>query len=166
MSEIHGKVRTSQAIGGKVKATSAVQGELDKDVKDRLYRDYNLLHNKPSIEGVELKGDKTLEELGIERFLYGTTEYWNSFPTLIGAAKTVYVYTDYEQDDQGNNIPGIKLGDGLGYLIDAPFTTDGMYDHIRNQVRHITAEERQFWNDKVRVYIDAENEERLVFTTD
>ena len=28
--------------------------------------DYNDLINKPSIEGVELVGDKTLEELGVE----------------------------------------------------------------------------------------------------
>ena len=43
-------------------------GEIDTDIKILTggTNDYNDLINKPSIEGVELIGDKTLEELGVE----------------------------------------------------------------------------------------------------
>ena len=44
-------------------------GEIDTDIEISTTggtNDYNDLANKPSIEGVELIGDKTLEELGVE----------------------------------------------------------------------------------------------------
>ena len=43
-------------------------GEIDIDIEISTggTNDYNDLINKPSIEGVELVGDKTLEELGVE----------------------------------------------------------------------------------------------------
>lgn len=43
-------------------------GEIDTDIELSTggTNDYNDLINKPSIEGVELVGDKTLEELGVE----------------------------------------------------------------------------------------------------
>ena len=43
-------------------------GEIDTDIELSAggTNDYNDLVNKPSIEGVELVGDKTLEELGVE----------------------------------------------------------------------------------------------------
>lgn len=164
MADIHGKVTTSQSIGGRVSTSSAVNGDIDKDVKDRLYRDYNLLHNKPMINGIELQGDKSLEDLGIERFLYGTVEYWNSYPSLVSSRGTVYVYTDYSEIE-GQLVPNFKIGDGTSYLIDMPFISANMENHIQDQVRHITAEEREKWNNKVSVSISALDEENLVFTT-
>lgn len=163
MAEIRGKVTTRQAISGNVKSSSAINGEIDKNVKDRLYRDYNLLHNKPSIEGVELIHDKTLEDLGIERFLYGSTEYWNSFPELVAQANTVYVYVDYKEID-GKPVPGFKLGDGTSYLIDMPYTDAEFQDHIKNRVVHITAEERIKWNNKVSVSVNPVDNSTLIFT--
>lgn len=138
--EIHGKVKTSQGIGGGVNTTSAVNGDLDRNVKYRSFSDTT--------------------------FLYGTTKYWNAQPRLISQSKTIYVYTDHDQDGEGNDIPGFKLGDGMAYLIDMPFVTQNMEDHIKDTVRHITQDERNFWNDKVRCYISADNENNLVFTTD
>ena len=43
-------------------------GEIDTDIEISTggTNDYNDLINKPSIEGVELIGDKSLEELGVE----------------------------------------------------------------------------------------------------
>lgn len=43
-------------------------GEINTDIELSASgtNDYNDLINKPSIEGVELVGDKTLEELGVE----------------------------------------------------------------------------------------------------
>ena len=163
MTEIHGKVKTSQSIGGKVSASSAVNGELDKDVKDRLYRDYNLLHNKPMIDGTELKGNKTLEDLGIERFLYGTVAYWDSYPSLIAQQGTVYVYTDYSEVE-GQLVPNFKIGDGTSYLLDMPFVSANMDEHIQDEIRHITQNEREKWNNKVSVSISALDDENLVFT--
>ena len=166
MTEIHGRVTTRQKISGKTSTSSAVNGELDKDVKNRLYNDYNLLHNKPSINGVELSGNKTSEDLNIPYVFVNTTEYWNSQPTLISVRNAIYVYTDYEKDSEGNDVPGLKVGDGLGYLIDAPFTTAPYYEHIRNQFMHITPEERERWNNKVRCYVDDfTDSEKLIFTT-
>lgn len=163
--EIHGKVSTSQSISGKTSATSAVTGDIDNEIKDRIYRDYNLLKNKPSIEGEELIGDKKLTDFGIPYVFYGTVAEWNSQPSLIGIKDAVYVYLDYDQDDDGHHIPGIKIGDGLAYLIDTPFTSSNLYDHIRNTVVHITSEERDAWNNKVRCCIDSNNLENLIFTT-
>lgn len=163
MTEIHGKVKTSQSIGGKVSASSAVNGELDKDVKDRLYRDYNLLHNKPMIDGIELKGNKTLEDLGIERFLYGTVAYWDSYPSLIAQQGTIYIYTDYSEVE-GQLVPNFKIGDGTSYLLDMPFVSANMDEHIQDEIRHITQSEREKWNNKVSVSISALDDENLIFT--
>lgn len=161
---IHGRVKTTQRISGKISAEQAINGELDKDVKDRLYRDYNLLHNKPSIEGVELIHNKTLEDLGIERFRYGTVGYWNSDPTVIAQQGTIYVYTDYYTVDD-EPVPNFKVGDGTSFLIDMPFVSAAMDDHIRDIVRHITAEERAKWNNKVSVQIAPSDSENLMFIT-
>lgn len=96
---------------------------------------------------------------------YGSTAYWNSYPSLIGEENTIYVYLDHDKDSQNNDIPGFKIGDGLGYLIDAPFVTANIDAHIQDDIRHITTAERIAWNNKVRCYIAADNEENLVFTT-
>ena len=135
--EIHGKVKASQGIGGGVNTTSAVNGDLDRNVKYRSFSDTT--------------------------FLYGTTKYWNAQPRLISQSKTIYVYTDHDQDGEGNDIPGFKLGDGMAYLIDMPFVTQNMEDHIKDQIRHITQDERNKWNNKVSVHIDTHNLENLVF---
>ena len=95
-----------------------------------------------------------------------TTEEWNSTPDLMTRNGHVYVYTDHAQDSEGNNIPGIKIGTGREYLIDAPFIDAVYAEHITNDIIHITQEEREFWNDKMRCYIDENDNEKLVFTTD
>ena len=50
--------------------------EIDTDLYPGalVLKDYNLLDNKPSINGVELEGNKTPEELGITGALTGTTD--------------------------------------------------------------------------------------------
>ncbi len=99
----------------------------------------------------------------------GTTAEWNSRPSLIGKKAHIYVYTDYQNID-GKDVPGIKIGDGDAYLIDAPFAYGGIYDllmdHINNIIVHITSEERAAWNNKVRCYISDDDMETIVFTTD
>lgn len=57
---------------GTIKAKGALNGSFDFDQAD-----YNLLKNKPSINGVELVGNKTSEDLHIETGGGGTTDYNN-----------------------------------------------------------------------------------------
>lgn len=96
---------------------------------------------------------------------FDTKANWNAQNTLTGAQNTIYVYTDYMQDGDGNNIAGIKIGDGNAYLIDAPFLDTIYYEHVNDTDIHITAEEREFWNNKVRCYYSLTDDETVVFTT-
>lgn len=94
-----------------------------------------------------------------------TTANWNSRPQFIGKAGAIYIYTDYKQNAEHQNIAGIKIGDGQAYLIDSPFIDEILYDHLSDTTRHITDAERTAWNNKVRCYIDANDPQNLVFTT-
>lgn len=101
--------------------------------------------------------------------LSDTTENWNKKSTLISELNTVYVYVDHQTttDEEGKEIwiPGIKIGDGKAYLIDLPFSDELMIAHINDLGIHVTAEEKEFWNNKVRTYMDTVEGEQLVFTT-
>lgn len=99
------------------------------------------------------------------KVLYATTETWNSKPKLVSARGFIYIYSDYRKDEHGRDIAAMKVGDGSAYLIDMPFTDDLLYAHAANSDIHITPEEREFWNNKVRCYVDPINQHRLVFTT-
>lgn len=103
---------------------------------------------------------------GDKEVFYGTTEYWNSQPQYIPIRGCIYIYSDHEQDDQGNNIPGIKIGDGTSYLIDMPFTDKKYAEHITDTLIHVSPNDRAFWDGKVRCFIDPTNLEKLVFTTE
>lgn len=96
---------------------------------------------------------------------YDTTANWNSKPTLIGRKGCIYIYSDYKKNAQGQDIAGIKIGDGSAYLIDAPFVSELLYNHLEDTIIHITQQEREFWNNKVRCYIDPENAQHIIFTT-
>lgn len=101
--------------------------------------------------------------------LSDTTENWNKQASLISELNTVYVYVDHQTktDEEGKEIwiPGIKIGDGKAYLIDLPFSDELMIAHINDLGIHVTPEEKEFWNNKVRTYIDTVEGEQLVFTT-
>ena len=97
-----------------------------------------------------------------------TTAHWNANPKLISEKNKAYVYLDHEsieEDGKTKWIPGVKIGDGKAYLIDLPFTDEVMIAHIRNLGIHVTPEEKEFWNNKVRTYMDTVEGEQLVFTT-
>ena len=102
---------------------------------------------------------------GEEKIFYNTTAYWNSRPDLIARRGYVYVYSDYKQVDN-EDVAGIKVGDGTSYLIDMPFIDAPLDEHIADTVAHVTAEERAFWNDKVRCFIDPNDEQNIIFTTE
>lgn len=63
-----------------------------------------------------------------QNVLIGTTEYWDSQPTLISSVDTVYIYSDQ----------GIKIGDGTTYLYALPFFSV-----------MVTESKKDYWNDKV-----------------
>lgn len=101
--------------------------------------------------------------------LSDTTENWNKQASLISELNTIYVYVDHQTktDEEGKKIwiPGIKIGDGKAYLIDLPFSDELMIAHINDLGIHVTPEEKEFWNNKVRTYMDTVEGEQLVFTT-
>lgn len=128
---------------------------------------YNDVNNKPSINGIALVGDKTSSDLGIDLVHTDTTANWNAQRDLVAARGHIYVYSDYQTLD-GVPVPGLKVGDGSSYLIDMPFVGARekalLEDHINDNVRHITAEEREFWNNKVTCFISSVDDENIVFT--
>lgn len=85
-----------------------------------------------------------------------TTEAWNSQPSLIAKAGHLYFYSDYKTVG-GENVSGVKVGDGTSYLIDLPFLDAQCDEHIENTTIHITQAEREFWNNKNRAIITGEN---------
>lgn len=111
---------------------------------------------------------QAVEKLQLHRpeIYFDTVEGWRSKLTLVGQKNTVYIYTDYQQDGEGNNIAGIKIGDGNAYLIDAPFLDTIYFNHINDTDIHITDEERRRWNEKVRCFYSLTDDETVIFTTD
>lgn len=98
-----------------------------------------------------------------KQVLFDTTANWDAQTTLVSNANTLYVYTDHQLDSQGNKVAGIKVGDGLAYIVDLPFTDAVTTEHIADNTRHVTQAERDFWNNKVRCYYAGT--EQLIFTT-
>lgn len=97
-----------------------------------------------------------------------TKEEWDQDRSLISQQNTFYIYTNRttQEDEQGNviNYPGIKIGDGTSYLVDLPFVDDLFYNHINNLNIHVSLEDREFWNNKVRTQDSQINRENLIFT--
>lgn len=103
---------------------------------------------------------------------FGTTAYWNSRRDFIPENGEPIIYSDYAHetiDGQEVDIPNIKIGDGLAYLIDLPFIEDDLRkivdEHISDDIIHITEQERLFWNNKVRVDPNDLSNENLILTT-
>ena len=87
----------------------------------------------------------------------GTTAYWAA-SGYIPAADEIIVYTDKSSkvvDGVTVYTPRIKIGSGNAYVSDLVFVGDDVADsllaHINDNVRHITAAERSFWNEKLNV---------------
>ena len=101
-----------------------------------------------------------------------TTSYWNQQTSYIPPAGTLIIYSDYSILDN-KNVPNFKVGDGLAYVVDLPFIEDDLRaqltEHINNSSIHVTAQEKQNWNNKVFVNVEqisqTDQEYRLTFTT-
>ncbi len=113
--------------------------------------------------------DTKIKELiaqSITPIFYDTTAHWDSQSSLISTQGAIYVYSDYQEDGNGNYIPGIKVGVDNFYLKDLPFTDTLYKAHIEDTVSHITTAERAKWDSKVRCYVDPlDDATMLVFTT-
>lgn len=99
----------------------------------------------------------------ITGFQYATTEEWNSRIGYIPSVGEIIIYSDYrtkEVDGETINIPGLKIGSGNAYVQDLAFLdedlSDTLFNHIRNAVIHVTAEEKERWNNKLNVDDTAE----------
>ena len=92
-----------------------------------------------------------------------TTAHWNQMTTYIPPVGTIVVYSDRNVID-GVNYAGVKLGDGLAYLIDLPFLGDDealqivsmINTHAGNTNIHVTSEEKEFWNNKLNCVVIGE----------
>lgn len=95
-----------------------------------------------------------------------TTAGWAEQISLVSKRGAIQIYTDFRQNDQGEDIAAYKVGDGSAYVVDLPFTEELIYDHINDSSIHVTAQEKAFWNNKVRGYVDStEDLECLTLTT-
>lgn len=100
-----------------------------------------------------------------------TCDQWNNdifYPSKKG---TMYIYSDYkviEKDGEEIYLPGIKIGDGKAFLIDIPFlnsaqdSNNQFIEHINDMSRHITEAERQFWNNKLNIDLNLDNENLVI----
>lgn len=97
---------------------------------------------------------------------YGTTEYWNEQKSLVGEKSHIYIYSDYTVIDE-KTIPNIKIGDGNAYLIDTPYITISVEEmlkaHIEDTEAHVSAEDREYWNNKVSCQLSESDDETVVF---
>lgn len=97
---------------------------------------------------------------------YDTTENWNRQTSLVSQKGAIYIYSDYKLTDEDipKNIPGLKVGDGLAYVVDLPFMDTNLQEHTDNTLIHISSEDRANWNNKIRCSLDENDQENLIFT--
>lgn len=98
-----------------------------------------------------------------------TTAEWNANPLLVSSNGTIYVYTDHTTLDNGVNVPAIKVGDGSAYVVDLPFiggSSNDFEQHVKNLGIHVADDDRELWDNKWSGYIDDDDHENLVFTTE
>lgn len=87
-----------------------------------------------------------------KQVLFNTTAGWNAQTTLVSDANTLYIYTDHQTDSSGNNVAGIKAGDGSAYVVDLPFTDAVATEHVANSTIHVTPSDKTRWNSAVQCY--------------
>ena len=143
--------------------------------------DYEELDKKPKINGVTLIRNLSSADLGLAseadlsdavaslrlempKIYYDTTAGWSAQTTLMSEENALYIYTDY-QTEGNDTLAGIKVGDGLAYVVDLPFIDKLIQMHMADTDIHITAAEREFWNNKVRAYYSLTQSDTLVLTT-
>lgn len=82
-------------------------------------KDYERLNNLPYLNEEELIGHKTSEDYHIASSK--TTAEWDEETELVSILNEVYIYSDASEDENGDPVPMIKVGDGETLLSDLPF---------------------------------------------
>jgi hypothetical protein len=109
--------------------------------------------------------NKSIEISAASTVISGTTSYWQTHGNVISTKDVLYVYTDWKTNSDNEDIPGIKVGDGLAYIADLPFTDELWASHVVDNLIHVSAADRTNWDGKVTCYLDPNNSENIVFTT-
>ncbi len=122
-------------------------------------------------EGVSYLWSK-INNLSKKNLVYysNSTYDWNKNPLLISEKNVLYIYTDYKKIKQGDEeilIPGLKVGDGNAYLIDLPFLNSAVMeqdfmDHINDKVIHVSPYDREFWNNKLNLDLELQEENLIL----
>lgn len=120
--------------------------------------DYERLKNLPQINGVQLTGNKSLQDLHIVS--ENTSAGWDESRLYVPKAGEICVYTDVGQ---------IKIGDGVVPIVDLPFigksdyesVMNELHDHTSNYSIHVSPEDRERWNSKLNYTI---TDGELIFT--
>lgn len=147
-------LRVDQAQSAELIENDKINVALIPGSEDKAYTE---LSEPPEIR-LDVDNDNELvlviEGSGISKrwVVINTTEMWNSLLKLRTQKGVIYVYSDYVTID-GVTYPGTKIGDGIHLLKDIPMMQEYVLKHINDNVRHITDEEREFWNNKHRVYV-------------
>lgn len=87
---------------------------------------------------------------------YNTTAYWLAHGTIIPKKAELIIYTDAASTTVNGrtvDLPAVKIGDGRTYLADLKFVGEYeaqvLFEHLNDNTRHITQEERERWNHKL-----------------
>ena len=83
---------------------------------------------------------------------YHTTAEWNAQRDYVPQAGALLIYSDktiIQKDGKQYLQPSFKIGDGTTYLIDLPFFDDYINNHIDDVQVHVSAEDRNFWSNKI-----------------
>lgn len=121
-------------------------------------RNYENLYNKPWINGQEVIGEMTVGAI------CKTTAEWDLMPDYVPELGAIIVYLDHRKDESGADTPGVKIGDGMAYLIDLPFcgedftkeVADALEEHVMNTIIHVSVEDRERWDNKLNYNLSGE----------
>ena len=93
-----------------------------------------------------------------------TEAQWNAQPTYIPNYGQMIVFLEKHTGDYA----GIKIGDGMTYIVDLPFVGDyamkKMDQHIADASTHVSELDRLNWNNKITCQDYITDGEQLVFT--
>ena len=117
--------------------------------------------------GIDLSGSGYKN--GLAKIEVKTSAEWENYIQYIPEAGRIIVYSD-RRVINGVAYPGIKIADGLAYVVDLPFVGDdassefmsALENHVNDHVVHITEEERQFWNNKINYNFDEQGENLIL----
>ena len=133
-------------ISGTVNALGQISGGVTR-AAIAYEKNYEILDNLPQVNDEELIGNKTSEDLHI--VACKTSAEWAELITLQSRKGEVYVYSDAAEDENGEPLPMVKIGDGNAFVVDLPFVTAVDF--------RITQEDIDNWNGKVSVRLEGEN---------